>query len=96
LPVTKLSTEDKDVDSVQLWASQHTQLQEDGEGDEVHLLGMSVWREVYWNGGAMSAMATVVLGFFYGWGACRVGRARREGGVVAQREDKEEALQGRG
>jgi hypothetical protein len=94
--VTKLSTEDKDVDSVQLWASQHTQLQEDGEGNEVHLLGVSARRGVYWNGGATLAMAAVVLSFFYGLGACRVGRARRGGGVAAQREDKEEALQGRG
>jgi hypothetical protein len=60
---------------------------------EAHLLGASELHEMDWNGGVMSSMATTVFGgFVSGSGACREGRARRKGGVTAQREDKEEPL----
>jgi hypothetical protein len=62
-------------------------------GAEAELLASLAWRGEHWNGRAMSSMATKVFGCFVsGSVVCREVRARRKGGVTAQREDKEEAL----
>jgi hypothetical protein len=66
---------------------------EKNRGTEAELLASLAWRGEHWNGRAMSSMATTVFGgFVSGSVVCREVRARRKGGVTAQREDKEEAL----
>jgi hypothetical protein len=62
-------------------------LRQEEEGVEVHLLGMSTRREVYWNDGETSAMVAVVLGSLQ-----RRRKQRGEGMLAAVRGGEKRGL----